>query len=530
MSARPRLRWLVIAGFSASVAGVAFVLYLRIAAVARGRLAGRLPAADLDALVGALRLNVLLAGALGLAIALVLALWLTGALAAALARLRADVLRLAREPAPPPSSTPQTFRDLEPIAAAAARVAGELAQRAEHTARERDDLALLLDAVTDGILQLGTGGRIVRVNPAARRLLGLPAGAEGQPISALVRHVELREALTHALAGGMGEPTEVTLDGRRVLVIARSIPAPREGAAAAEGPRGAVAVFVDLTEVRRLEVVRRDFVANVSHELKTPLTSIRGYAETLLTDDVSAEMQRSFLETVARNAARLQRIVDDLLDLSRIESGGWRPALVALDVAAAAHDAWAPFAERASRQSVGFDVAADGVSALADADALRQILGNLFDNALRYTPPGGTITVRAGPAAPAGERTSVAAPPAARASGRTGEVGRVAIEVRDTGAGIPSDALPRIFERFYRVDPARSRAEGGTGLGLSIVKHLVEAMGGDVTAESVLGKGTTIRFTLPAAASPAPAGGAGPDAVAAAPAAPARDPTPASRG
>src|SRR5690606_13382116 len=210
------------------------------------------------------------------------ALWLTGALAAAFARLRADLLRLGREPALP--APPQAFRELDPLAASATRAAGELAQRAERTARERDDLALLLDSVTDGILQLGAGGRIVRVNPAARRLLGLPAGAEGEPISALVRHAELREALTNALAGGAGEPTEISLDGRRVLVVARAMPAPNEGAHAAEGRRGAVAVFVDLTEVRRLEVVRRDFVANVSHELKTPLTSIRGYAETLLAD------------------------------------------------------------------------------------------------------------------------------------------------------------------------------------------------------------------------------------------------------
>src|SRR5690606_26945728 len=192
MSARLRLRWLVVAGFIASATGAALILYLRVPALARERLAGRLPAADLDALVGALRLNVLLAAALGLVLALVLALWMTGALAAAHARLRADVLRLAREPAPP-ASLPQAFRELEPRAGAAAR--------------EREDLAVLPASVTAGIVPLGTGGRLVRVNPAARRLLGLPAGAEGQPISALVRHVELREAITHALAGGAGEPT-----------------------------------------------------------------------------------------------------------------------------------------------------------------------------------------------------------------------------------------------------------------------------------------------------------------------------------
>ncbi|HEY8470044.1 MAG TPA: ATP-binding protein [Longimicrobiales bacterium] len=500
MSARrPRLRWHVVAGFLASAAGAALVLYLRIPTVARARLADRLPPAELDALTEALRQSALLAGALGLGIALALALFLAGAIAAGHARLRADLLRLAREPAA--RMPPQSFAELEPIAAASARLAAELSERAARAARERDDLALLLDSVTDGILQLGRGGRIIRVNPAARELLRLPLDAEGRPIHALVRHAELRELLTQAVAAGPGEPAEVGLDGRRVLVVVRAIPAHAGSAAASDRDHpGIVAVFVDLTEVRRLEVVRRDFVANASHELKTPLTAIRGYAETLLAGDVPAELQRDFLETIARNAARLQSIVDDLLDLSRIESGGWKPEIVATEVAAAAEDAWAPFAERACSRSVHFDVAADGVTVLADPGALRQIFGNLFDNALRHTPAGGRISVRA---AIAGESAGKGpGPDAALPKGRRSAAARVAIEVRDTGSGIPSDALPRIFERFYRVDPARSRAEGGTGLGLAIVKHLVEAMGGEVAADSVLGKGTTIRFTLPASPLP----------------------------
>src|SRR5690606_37883637 len=173
------------------------------------------------------------------------------------------------------------------------------------------------------------------------------------------RHAELRELLTQALATGPDEPAEIGLDGRRVLVVVCAIPAHAGSAASTSAGRehpGILAVFVDLTEVRRLEVVRRDFVANASHELKTPLTSIRGYAETLLAGDVPAEMQRGFLETIARNAARLQRIVDDLLDLSRIESGGWEPEILATDVAAAAEDAWATFAECARRHSIHFHV------------------------------------------------------------------------------------------------------------------------------------------------------------------------------
>ena len=249
----------------------------------------------------------------------------------------------------------------------------------------------------------------------------------------------------------------------------------------------AVAV-ADLTALRRLESVRRDFVANASHELKTPLTSIRGYAETLLDDDLPADMRRQFIATISDNADRLQRIVDDLLDLSRLESGRWQPRLTTLEADTVAREAWHDFEERALERGVRFDVAADcDTGVLADRSGLEQIFSNLYDNALRYTGEGGAIEVRIV------ETTG----PASR---RQGQPPLTAIEVSDTGAGIPGDVLPRIFERFYRADPARSRAEGGTGLGLSIVKHLAESMGGGVDARSRLGRGTTIRVMLPAAA------------------------------
>jgi signal transduction histidine kinase len=186
---------------------------------------------------------------------------------------------------------------------------------------------------------------------------------------------------------------------------------------------------------------------------------------------------------IHKNAERLQGIIDDLLDLSRLESGGWRPTLISLEPMSLVREVWAAFEPRATLQKVEFIVAGEAAAVLADAGWLRQVLTNLYDNALRYTHAGGSITARVTPLT----HTNCG-------------VGshRVAIDVIDTGSGIPGDALPRIFERFYRVDPARSRAEGGTGLGLSIVKHLVESMGGDVAAESELGKGTTIRLRLPA--------------------------------
>jgi signal transduction histidine kinase len=261
--------------------------------------------------------------------------------------------------------------------------------------------------------------------------------------------------MREVLAGGVVERRELDLNDRTVVVSARPLEA-----------GGTLLVLSDVTDLRRLEMVRRDFVANVSHELKTPLTAIAGYAETLV-----AESPSPFAETILANAHRMQRLVDDLLDLSRIESGGWRPKPGPVNVLEAAREAWEPFAERAAAQRVTFvtDVSPAAQTVDVDSDALRQIFTNLFDNALRYTPAHGRVRVASNVAADA-----------------------VVLTVADTGSGIPSEHLPRIFERFYRVDPSRSRQEGGTGLGLAIVKHLVEAHGGRVEAESELGHGTTI--------------------------------------
>jgi signal transduction histidine kinase len=230
-------------------------------------------------------------------------------------------------------------------------------------------------------------------------------------------------------------------------------------------------VLSDVTDVRRLETIRRDFVANVSHELKTPLTAIAGYAETLAAES-SDSQTTGFSRTIVDNARRMQRLVDDLLDLSRIESGGWQPEPRSIAIDAAAREAWRPFAERAESREVQLET--DSGSVNSDPEALRQIFTNLFDNALRHTPRGGRIRVAAQPAK-----------------------GATVVRVGDTGSGIPADHLARIFERFYRVDPGRSRQEGGTGLGLAIVKHLVEAHGGRVEAESELGRGTTILLYFP---------------------------------
>ncbi len=424
-----------------------------------------------------------------------ISLWIGGIAQRPLAELRRALA--AREPLPWPGGP---LVEANALAALLARLREDHDRTTGPLLREREELAYLVDSVGEGILQVGPDGRIVRVNRTAREMLALPERIEQQPLSTLVRHGELRALLDAARRGVAVEPTEIALDDRRILVAAHQL--------GGSGVPGAVAVLVDLTQLRRLEAVRRDFVANASHELKTPLTSIRGYAETLLTDDaLPDELRLDFLRTIHENATRLQRIVEDLLDLSRLESGGWRPDLQPTDVAGIAREVCDGFRDVAGRKGIALAIEADGASAaLADPVAVRQILANLLDNAIRCTPEGGRITVRVEEAAGSGQGAT-GAPRAPRFQHGAGPSRRdderwIVLEVVDTGIGIPRDALRRIFERFYRVDPARSREAGGTGLGLAIVKHLVGSMGGDVAAESELGKGSTFRVSLPAATVP----------------------------
>ncbi len=355
-------------------------------------------------------------------------------------------------------------------------LAAELQQRLRQLEGERAEMQALIDAMAEAVIAVDRQGRVQRANPAARRIFGLPADPGGLTPQAVARRPGYLELVRRALEGAHVPPTDLQHDGLHLLATAQPLPG-----------GGAVMVFLDVSALRRLEDVRRDFVANASHELKTPLTAIRGFSETLLDEDLPPDLRRQFAETVKVNADRLQRIVDDLLDLSRIESGGWRvePEVVSVEDVAREALASCRAALDEKRARVGFDVPHDCEFAHADPSALLQVFANLFGNAVRYLPEGGEIQVSARPVDGKGEG---------------GEKRPwIQVSVRDTGSGIASAHLPRIFERFYRADAARSREEGGTGLGLAIVKHLVEGHGGSVEAESQLGRGTTIRFTLPAA-------------------------------
>ena len=357
--------------------------------------------------------------------------------------------------------------DIDTLVQAVRQMHRQLDERFGQLKNEQSASAALVESMLEGVIAADGRGRITTANAAARRLLGYEPDHPLPDVRQLFRSKSAREIVTTVLEGEAVQDRQLDLDGSTLLVNAR----PLEN-------EGAVLVLHDLTELRRLETVRRDFVANVSHELKTPLTSISGYAETLLTDAPDAATGREFLKIILSNAHRMQRLVDDLLDLSRIESGRWQPREETVDVAGAAREVWATLAERAATRGTRFEVRVDVPASTieADPDALRQVLTNLIDNSLRYVAAGGQVTFVA----------------------RTLD-GGVELSVADNGAGISSEHLPRIFERFYRADPSRSREEGGTGLGLSIVKHLVEAHGGRVSAESALGVGTTIRCWFPRA-------------------------------
>jgi two-component system phosphate regulon sensor histidine kinase PhoR len=361
------------------------------------------------------------------------------------------------------------------LALALNRLGQRLREKIDDLEQERARVAAILDTMVEGVLAVDGRDHVVLINERARRLFGLGPGAgEGKPLLEVVRHADLHRVLQAARRGGEGvvERGEVTLGDRRLQVNA----VPRR----LGGEEAVVMVLHDVTELRRLEQVRTEFIANVSHELRTPLTAIQGYLETLLGGALEdPEHARRFLEIAVRHTERLSRLLSDLTDLSNIELGRVRLEREALRVDEVVGSVLAILRARAEGGGVTLvsAVPADTPPVLADHDRLAQILVNLVDNAVKYTPAGGTVTVRA----------------AAR------DDGRVEIAVEDTGIGIPAADLPRITERFYRVDRARSRELGGTGLGLAIVKHLVIAHEGTLAIESEPGRGTTVRVGLPRA-------------------------------
>jgi two-component system phosphate regulon sensor histidine kinase PhoR len=357
---------------------------------------------------------------------------------------------------------------------------GRLREKIADFEQEQAKVSAILDGMVEGVMAVDGRDHVVLLNERARAMFAIPAGrGDGKPVLEVVRNLDVHDGLHRARAAGVGVVTrqELRLPGEPIERVVQVNAVPLR-----LGPdeTGVVMVIHDVTELRRLELVRTEFVANVSHELRTPLTAIQGYLETLLAGALEErEHARKFLEVVFRHTERLGRLLNDLTDLSNIELGKVTLQLAPTVVADVVDSVLAIIRPRADAGRVRLEamIGAAVPAVLADHDRLEQILINLVDNAVKYTPPGGQVSVAAAPV----------------------DGGRVEVAVRDTGVGIPPADLPRITERFYRVDRARSRELGGTGLGLAIVKHLVIAHGGELRIDSEMNQGTTVRFTLPVA-------------------------------
>ena len=364
----------------------------------------------------------------------------------------------------------QTGDERAEIAGAINRLARTMRESIDNARREKLRLEAVLSSMVEGVIVVDNQGKVLLVNPRGREMLSVWGDYEGRSIPEVVRSPEIDEALREAKSseGIVVRELSVQADKLQVLLMhASGFPG--------EGPRaGTVAVFHDVSELRRVDHIRRDFIANASHELRTPLTSIRGFADTLANSEIPKDDVGQYLEVIVRNAQRMSDLIDDLLTLSRIESGSEQVELSHVDARRVVERVIADFGPRFRKASIEVSVHADATTeCLADRDALEQVFSNLLSNAARYSNPGSRVDV-------------------------TLQVIGEALEIRvaDTGIGIPADDLERIFERFYRVDASRSRALGSTGLGLAIVKHLTRSMGSEILVESELGKGTTFRFTL----------------------------------
>lgn len=374
---------------------------------------------------------------------------------------------------------------------------------------EEKKLEAVLQSMAESVIVTDRAGAVILCNRAAQDLFGLSPSQDwrGKPVQAFSRHPVLQQLLQEVASRHGDEPVtrEIESEGKALRHLSASaMPVYGEGAKVS----GYVLVFHDLTQLKRLETIRSDFVANVSHELRTPLTAIKGYAETLLNGAIKEpDTAVRFLTIIDRHSERLSRLIDDLLTLSNLELGRTELRREPVLFPELADEVFEVVREKADRGAVQLvsAVAANLPALLADSDRLHQVLLNLIDNAIKYTPPGGTVTVSA----------KVVLSPKSKVQNSDGMETEVDLQgkwlevaVADTGCGIPEADIPRLTQRFYRVDKARSRELGGTGLGLAIVKHIVQGHGGFLHIESRLNHGTIFRFFLPVPESAALVGAA----------------------
>ncbi len=360
-----------------------------------------------------------------------------------------------------------------------ARSINDMAARLQQTINEiteqKNRAQAVLDSMADVVLALDRNGHITMVNPAVETTFGVPQSeCLGKSMVEVIRNFELDMLLKRVRANNTSLSTEIQIISPepRIFML-RATPL----ASGEQGEGGVVVILRDITERKRMEQMRSEFMANVSHELRTPLTSIRGFVETLLDSGTGdPEMTRHFLGIIASETTRLSNLVNDLLDLSRIEERRVVHRWQQEEIGSLVDRVMMICGTRAEEKGIAIkaDLPAQLPPLFGDPDLLAQVFINLVDNAIKYTPTGGTVTLSA----------SV-------------KGDEIRIDVTDTGVGIPAENLPRVFERFYRVEKARTRGAGGTGLGLAIVKHIVKSHGGRVEVKSTVGKGTKFSVFLP---------------------------------
>ncbi len=427
------------------------------------------PLSTISALNRHLSRILMLAVAAALALVALVSWWLTRALFQPLGELLAAADRMGRGDYGASFRIPEQ-RELARLGTALQRMARHAGEQIRAVEAERDHLQATVAGMTEGVLVTDARGKVRLLNPAFCGIFGVPANAAPTDVLDLAREPRLVDLIQQVLADGAGRSLHLERmePVRRTLALAGSALGTHDGA---------VVVVRDITESEQLNRMRRDFVANVSHELRTPLAAIQGYAETLSDGAIDEhETALRFSQRIVDQCRRLAALLADLLTLSRLEGKEALESLEPVDLRATANEAIELVAGQAAAKPVTVELV-PGPSPVVrgDPEGLFRLLSNLLENAVKYNQPGGRVEI---------------------ALGLRGD--QATIEVRDTGIGIPGSALPRIFERFYRVDKGRAREEGGTGLGLAIVKHVAQAHQGRVEVESELGKGSTFRVLLPA--------------------------------
>jgi two-component system, OmpR family, phosphate regulon sensor histidine kinase PhoR len=429
------------------------------------------PLSEVNQTVAAMRSRLLVTSGVAILVALALGLFASRVTSRPLGQMTATATRLAQGDFDVPIEAGGDD-DFGVLWRALKSLALQLKARIGELVAERDHLSAILAGMIEGVLVIDHSGHVIVANPAVSKILAAPASVIGASLDDTVSNPEVRSLIEACLRGEV-TATELEITdkkGTSLAVYVRPLPESAGGAV--------VAVLRDETALRRLMTVRRDFVANVSHELRTPVTAIQGYAETLLRNKTDAETSKQFLEIVHRQALRIGGLVEQLLALSELEARGRHEiARERVELVSIAQHVAEAVRGRAEQRNVRvtIDVAKDAI-ALADPEGMERAVLNLVENAIKYGREGGEVKI-----------TGVR------------EGANVKVTISDDGPGIDPKHLPRLFERFYRVDPGRSRSHGGAGLGLSIVRHLVESMDGSIDVESDVGKGARFAVTLPAA-------------------------------